>query len=93
MKAHQRIQIHKNEYLPSKKLETMEVGLRLQIEKLETKLRSYRRDTEDLHDMNTKSEVTIKLHKIQEMFKEQKIHDQKNHIEKLSVQIEELKDK
>ena len=70
----------------------MKVGLRLQIEKIETKLRRYQRDNEYLHDMNTKLEVMIKLHKIQEKFKEQKKFDQKNHIEKLSTQIEKLKD-
>ena len=92
LKARQRIQSHKNDNLSSKKSETMEVGLQLQIEELETKLRCYRRDNEDLRDMNTKSEVMIKLHEIQERFKEQKNSDQKNHIEKLSAQIEELKD-
>ena len=50
----------------------MDVGLQLQIEKLETKLRCYRRDNEDLRDMNTKLKVIIKLHNIQERFKEQK---------------------
>ena len=34
----------------------------------------------------------IKLHKIQKERKEQKISDQKNHIEKLSAQIQKLKD-
>ena len=92
MKARQRIQSHKNDYLSSKKSETMEVGLRLQIEKLETKLRHYRRDNEDLCNMNTKSEAMIKLHNIQEKFNEQKISEQKNHIEKMSAKIEELKD-
>ena len=42
--------------------------------------------------MNTKLEVMIKLHKIQERFNEQKNSDQKNHIEKLSAKIEELKE-
>ena len=37
-------------------------------------------------------EVLIELHEIQEKLKEQKISDQKNHIEKLSNQIEKLKD-
>ena len=43
--------------------------------------------------MNTKSEVMIKLHEIRDQFNEQKIADQKNHIEKLCAQVEELKDK
>ena len=34
----------------------------------------------------------IKLHKIQEKFKEQQIFDQENHIDKLSAKIKELKD-
>ena len=42
--------------------------------------------------MNTKSEIMIKLHKMQKELKEQKNSDQKNHIEKLSTQIEKLKD-
>ena len=42
----------------------MEVGLRLQIEKLEDKLKCYRKDNEQLRHMNTKSEVMIKLHEI-----------------------------
>ena len=70
----------------------MESGLRLQIEKLEAKLKRYRRDNEELRDMNTKSEIMIKLHKMQKELKEQKNSDQKNHIEKLSAQIEKLKD-
>ena len=37
-------------------------------------------------------EVLIELHELQEKFKEQKNSDQKNHIEKLSTQIEKLKD-
>ena len=37
--------------------------------------------------------MLIKLHKMQKERKEQKISDQKNHIEKLSAQIEKLKDK
>ena len=76
----------------SKKSEIMESGLRLQIEKLEAKLKRYQRDNEELRDMNMKSEVMIKLHKMQKELKEQKISDQKNHIEKLSTQIEKLKD-
>ena len=70
----------------------MESGLRLQIEKLEAKLKHYQRDNEELRDTNTKSEVIIKIHEMQKELKEQKISDQKNHIEKLSVQIEKLKD-
>ena len=70
----------------------MEAGLRLRIEELETMSRRYRRDNEDLCNINTKSEVLIELHELQEKFKEQQIFDQKNHIEKLSTQIEELKD-
>ena len=69
----------------------MESRLRLQIEKLEAKLKRYRRDNEELRDMNTESEVMIKLHEIRDQFNEQKISDQKNHIEKLSAQIEKLK--
>ena len=37
-------------------------------------------------------EVIIKIHEMQKELKEQKISDQKNHIEKLSAQIEKLKD-
>ena len=69
----------------------MEFGLRLQIEKLEAKLKPYRRDNEELRDTNTNSEVIIKIHEIQKELKEQKISDEKNHIEKLSAQIEKLK--
>ena len=36
--------------------------------------------------------MLIKLHKMQKERKEQKISDQKNHIENLSSQIEKLKD-
>ena len=39
-----------------------------------------------------KSEVLNKLHKMQKERKEQKNSDQKNHIEKLSSQIEKLRD-
>ena len=70
----------------------MESGLRLQIEKLEAKLKCYERDNEELRDINMKSEMLIKLHKKQKKRKEQKISDQKNHIENLSAQIEKLKD-
>ena len=70
----------------------MESGLRQQIEKLEAKLKHYRIDNEELQDLNTQSEVLIKLHKMQKERKEQKISDQKNHIENLSAQIEKLKD-
>ena len=61
----------------------MESGLQVQIEKLEAKLKCYRRDNEELRDMNMKSEVRIKLHKMQKELKEQKISNQNNHIEKL----------
>ena len=70
----------------------MESGLRLQIEKLEAKLKRYQRDNEELWDINTKSEMLIKLHKVQKERKEQIISDQNNHIEKLSAQIKKLKD-
>ena len=83
MKACQKIQSHKNDYLSSKKSETMEVGLRLRIKELETKLRHYRRDNEDLRDMNTKSVVMSKLHEIQERFKEHNIYDQKKTYRKI----------
>ena len=69
----------------------MEVGLQAQIEKLEDKLKHYRRDNEELRDKNTKSEMLIKLHKMQKECKEQIIFDQNNHIEKLSAQIKKLK--
>ena len=69
----------------------MEVSLQLQVEKIEGKLRHYRRDNEYLHDMDTKYKVMIKLHHIQERFNEQKVPYLKNHIEKLFVKIEELK--
>ena len=71
----------------------MESGLRLQIEKLEGKLKRYQRDNEELRDTNTNSEIIIKIHEMQKELKEQNISDQKNHIEKLSTQIEKLKDK
>ena len=70
----------------------MDIGLQVQIEKLEAKLKCYRRDNEELQNMNMKSEMLIKLHKMQKECKEQKISDQKNHIEKLSAQIEKLRD-
>ena len=70
----------------------MEVGLQVQIEKLEAKLKRYQRDNEELRDINTKSEMLIKLHRMQKERKEQKISDQNNHIEKLSAQIKKLKD-
>ena len=40
-----------------------------------------------------KSEVLIKLHKMQKERKEQKISNQNNHIEKFYAQIKKLKDK
>ena len=70
----------------------MESGLQVQIEKLEAKLKRHRRDNEELQDMNMKSEVLIKLHKVQKERKEQKNFDQNNQIEKLSAQIKKLKD-
>ena len=70
----------------------MESGLRLQIEELEAKLKRYRRDNEELRDINTKSEMLIKLHTMQKERNEQKISDQNNHIEKLYGQIKKLKD-
>ena len=70
----------------------MESGLQVQIEKLEAKLKRYQRDNEELRDMNMKSEMLIKLHKLQMERKEQKISVQNNHIEKLSAQIKKLKD-
>ena len=84
--------IEDHHHLVWKKSDIMESRLRLQIEKLEAKLKRYRRDNEELQDMNMKSKVIIKLHKMQIELKEQKISDQKNHIEKLSAQIEKLKD-
>ena len=71
----------------------MEVGLQVQIEKLEAKLKRYQRDNEELWDINTKSKMLIKLHRMQKERKEQKISDQNNHIEKLLTQIKKLKDK
>ena len=70
----------------------MEVGLQAQIEKLEAKLKHYRRENEELRDKNTKSEILIKLHHMQKERKEQIISDQNNHIEKLYAQIKKLKD-
>ena len=70
----------------------MEVGLQAQIEKLENKLKRYRRDNEELRDINTKSKMLIKLHTKQKERKEQIISDQNSHIEKLSAQIKKLKD-
>ena len=48
----------------------MESGLRIQIEKLEAKLKRYQKDNEELRDINTKSEMLIKLHKMQKERKE-----------------------
>ena len=70
----------------------MESGLQLQIEKLEAKLKCYRRDNEELRDTNTNSEVIIKIHEMLKELKEHTNFDQKNHIENLSTQIEKLKD-
>ena len=49
----------------------MESGLQLQIEKLEAKLKHYQRDYEELREINTKSKMLIKLHKMQKERKEQ----------------------
>ena len=70
----------------------MELGLQAQIEKLEAKLKQYRRDNEELRDKNMKSEKLVKLHHMQKVCKEQIISDQNNHIEKLYAQIKKLKD-
>ena len=77
----------------------MEAGLRLQIEKLEAKLKQYRRENEELRDKNeelrdknTKSEILIKLREMTKERKEQIISDKNNHIEKLYAQIKKLKD-
>ena len=51
----------------------MEVGLQAQIENLEAKLKCYQRDNDELWDINTKSKMLIKLHKMQKERKEQKI--------------------
>ena len=48
----------------------MESCLQVQIHKLEAKLKRYRRDNEELQDINMKSEVLIKLHKMQKERKE-----------------------
>ena len=71
----------------------MESDLQVQIEKLEAKLKHYRRENEELRHTNTKSEMLIKLHHMQKERKEQIISDQNNHIEKLYAQIKKLKDK
>ena len=81
MKARQRIQNQKNDYLSSKKSKTMEAKLRL-----------YKEDNDELRDMNNNLEIRIKIHEIQKEFKEREIFDQKNDIENLSAKIEELKD-
>ena len=60
---------------------------------IRSKVKALWRDNEELREMNTKSEVMIKIHEMQKELKEQKISDQKNHIEKLSAKIEKLKDK
>ena len=66
--------------------------MKVQIEKLEAKLKRYQRDNEGLRDINTKSKMLIKLHKMQKECKEQKNFDQNNHIENLSAEIKKLKD-
>ena len=70
----------------------MEFGLQAQIEKLEAKLKRYQRDNEELRDINTKSEMLIKLHKMQKERNEQKVSNQNKNIEKLSAQFKKLKD-
>ena len=70
----------------------METSLQLQVEKLESILRHYKRDINELSDMNNTFEIKIKIHDIQKDFKEREISDQKNNIEKLFAKIEELKD-
>ena len=60
-----------------KKSKIIDSGLQLQIEKLESKLKRYQRDNEELRDINTKSEMLIKLHKMQKERKEQKIPTKK----------------
>ena len=51
-------------HLSLKNLEIRESGLWLQIEKLEAKLKRYRRDNEELRDTNTNLEVIIKIHEM-----------------------------
>ena len=53
----------------------MEVGLQAQIEKLEAKLKRYRRENEELRHTNTKSEILIKLNYMEKERKEQLISD------------------
>ena len=55
----------------------MESSLRLQIEKLEVKLKHYRRDNEELQDTNTNSEVIIKIHEMQKELRNKKISTRK----------------
>ena len=70
----------------------MEASLQLQVEKLEGILRCYQRHNDELWDMNNNLEIRIKIHEIQKDLKERVIFDQKNDIEKLFAEIEELKD-
>ena len=49
----------------------MESGLQAQIEKLEAKLKQYRRENEELRDTNMKSEMLIKLHHMQKSMVDQ----------------------
>ena len=72
--------IEDHHQLAWKKSEIMESGLQAQIEKLEAKLKRYRRENEELRHTNTKSEMLIKLHHMQKERKEQIISDQNNHI-------------
>ena len=84
--------IEDHHHLVWKKSKIMESGLQAQIEKLEAKLKQYRRDNEELRDKNMKSEMLIKLRQMTQDRKEQIISDQNNHIEKLMAQIKKLKD-
>ena len=70
----------------------METSLQLQVEKLESILRHYQRDNDELRDMNNTLEIKIKIHDIQNNFKEREIFNKKHNIQKLSAKIEELKD-
>ena len=64
--------IEDHHHLVWNKLEIMESGLRLQIEKLEAKLKCYRRDNEELQDTNTNSEVIIKIQEMQKSSRNKK---------------------
>ena len=75
----------------TKEVKIMKFGLWLQIEKLEAKLKRYRRDNEELRDTNTNSEVIIKIHEMQKELKEQKIYDQKKSYRKIAYPNWEIK--